>query len=108
MKLTRRRFVSGLLADSSLPWLGSCQPNNQAGSEAISGTIAVLFDGLYSPFWVSGHDVMVANLKKRGFDIAEAISGQDDAKQLTQVRAMIARGVQGIIALPARTHQAPP
>jgi len=97
MHWSRREFVTGILASSSLPWLSSCQQNNQSGNDSTSGTIAVLFDGLYSPFWVAGHATILAKLKNLGFAVAEAISGQDDAKQLTQVRAMIARGVQGII-----------
>ena len=86
------------MAASSLPLLSSCQQSNNAdGGGNTRGTIAVLFDGLYSPFWVAGHDAIISDLKSRGFDVAEAISDQDDAKQLTQLRAMIARGVVGAI-----------
>ena len=97
MKMPRRKFITGLLGGSSLPWLGACQPGVGTVGEASQGTIAVLFDGLYSLFWVAGCEAMEANLKNRGFAVAKAISGRDDAKQLIQVRAMIARGVQGII-----------
>jgi len=80
-----------------VPWLSSCGRPSTSAQENTKGTIAVLFDGLYSPFWVAGHDAIIADLKRRKFDVAEAISEQDDAKQLTQLRALIARGVQGVI-----------
>ncbi len=54
MQLSRRQFVTGLWAGSSLPWLNSCQQKNEAGGGASQGTIAVLFDGLYSPGRVVG------------------------------------------------------
>src|SRR5690606_12121301 len=60
-------------------------------------TIAVLFDGLYSEFWAAGIQIIREDLKKRGFEIMEAISDQDDNKQFEQVRAAIARKVDGII-----------
>jgi ABC-type sugar transport system substrate-binding protein len=60
-------------------------------------TIAVLFDGLYSEFWVAGIKIIKDEMTKRGFTVLEAISDQDDNKQFEQVRAMIARKVDGII-----------
>ena len=97
MCLSRRNFITGLLAGSSVSFLSSCHQNNRSGNGTVQGTIAVLFDGLYSPFWVASHNAIVAKLKNQGFAVAEAISDQDDSKQLGQVRAMIARGVQGMI-----------
>ena len=60
-------------------------------------TIAVLFDGLYSEFWVAGIQIIRDEMSERGYEIFEAISDQDDNKQFEQVRAAIARGVDGII-----------
>jgi ABC-type sugar transport system substrate-binding protein len=60
-------------------------------------TIAVLFDGLYSEFWVAGLQIIKQEMTKRGFTVLEAISDQHDNKQFEQVRAMIARKVDGII-----------
>ena len=59
--------------------------------------IAVLFDGLYSEFWVAGIQIIRDEMKKRGFSILEAISDKDDNKQFEQVRAAIAKKVDGII-----------
>jgi ribose transport system substrate-binding protein len=97
MPTSRRQFITRMVAASSIPWLSSCRQAGPSGQGNSNGTIAVLFDGLYSPFWVAGHDAIIADLKKRKFEVAEAISEQDDAKQLTQLRALIARGVQGVI-----------
>ncbi len=96
MKIDRRQFTSAMLAGLGSLAFSSCS-GPSTGNANSKGTIAVLFDGLYSPFWVASHDAIIADLESRGFDAAEAISDQDDAKQLTQVRAMIARGVKGII-----------
>ncbi|HZA91330.1 MAG TPA: sugar ABC transporter substrate-binding protein, partial [Gemmatimonadales bacterium] len=60
-------------------------------------TIAVLFDGLYSEFWVAGMQIIKDEMKKRGYTVLEGISDKDDSKQFEQVRAMIARKVDGII-----------
>lgn len=68
-----------------------------AAVAADTKTIAVLFEGLYSEFWVAGLDIIRADLKKRNFGIQEAISDKDDNKQFEQVRAAIAKKVDGII-----------
>ncbi|PND27419.1 LacI family transcriptional regulator [Sinorhizobium sp. M4_45] len=92
MTLTRREFtvatLAGLAATSGMTLAVRAQGKK---------TIAVLFDGLYSEFWVAGIQIIRDDLKKRGFEIMEAISDQDDNKQFEQVRAAIARKVDGII-----------
>ncbi len=91
MNITRRDFTFGTLVAAACTATG-CQRSGSGRD-----TIAVLFDGLYSPFWVAGHDAIVDSLKARGFDVAEAMSAQDDEKQLSQVKTMLAKGVKGII-----------
>jgi ABC-type sugar transport system substrate-binding protein len=91
MKLTRRQFTLATLmaaGTAGLPVFAKAQ-----GAK----TIAVLFDGLYSPFWVAGLDVIRQDLDRRGYEMVQAISDQDDNRQFEQVRAMLARNVDGII-----------
>ncbi len=91
MRLTRRQFTLGALVaagTAGMPVFVKAQGKK---------TIAVLFDGLYSPFWVAGIDAIKADLDKRGFEMVQAISDKDDNRQFEQVRAMLARKVDGII-----------
>jgi len=52
-------------------------------------TVALLFDSLQSPFWVSGLDIMRRKGKENGWTMLEAISNLDDNKQFEQVKSMI-------------------
>lgn len=92
MTLNRRDFTVGALTG-----LAALSGLTVAVRAQGTKTIAVLFDGLYSEFWVAGIQIIRDDLKKRGFEIMEAISDQDDNKQFEQVRAAIARKVDGII-----------
>ncbi|MER8828936.1 sugar ABC transporter substrate-binding protein [Mesorhizobium sp. M0938] len=92
MALTRREFTVATLAS-----LAATSGMTLAVRAEGTKTIAVLFDGLYSEFWVAGIQIIRDDLKKRGFEIMEAISDKDDNKQFEQVRAAIARKVDGII-----------
>lgn len=93
MAVTRRGFTLGSLgAIAAANGLGMAAVRAQDGK-----TIAVLFDGLYSEFWVAGIQIIRDEMSERGYEIFEAISDQDDNKQFEQVRAAIARGVDGII-----------
>lgn len=71
------------------------------GAGAVSASemnkVAVLFEGLYSPFWEEGHAALKAALAERDIEVLEAFSDSDDSRQFEQVRAMIANGVDGII-----------
>jgi ABC-type sugar transport system substrate-binding protein len=93
MKTTRRQFTIGALtaaaAAGSMPHVVFAQGGGK--------TIAVLFEGLYSEFWVAGLQIIKDEMKKRGYNVLEGISDKDDSKQFEQVRAMIARKVDGII-----------
>lgn len=92
MKCLRKQFALALITAATLILLPSCSQSKSSGP-----TVAVLFDGLYTPFWVAGHDAILKDLRSRGYEVLEATSDQDDTKQLSQVRAMLARGVDGII-----------
>ena len=94
MRITRRQFSFGAITAVAAGGIGGCK---SAGPASGKKTIAVLFDGLYTPFWIASHDAIIADLIRRDYDVAEAISSQDDTKQLSQVKSMIARGVEGIV-----------
>ena len=92
MALDRRQFTLG-----SLTALAAASGLGVQAVAAGTKTIAVLFDGLYSEFWVAGIQIIRDDLKGRGFAIQEAISDKDDNKQFEQVRAALAKKVDGII-----------
>jgi len=90
-KVSRRTFTIGsLLAAGTAGWPMFVKAQDKK-------TIAVLFDGLYSPFWVAGIEAIRQDLEGRGYEMLQAISDQDDNKQFEQVQAMLARDVDGII-----------
>ncbi|CAN5198715.1 ribose ABC transporter substrate-binding protein RbsB [soil metagenome] len=62
-------------------------------------TVALLFDSLVSPFWVSGLDIMRVKAKENGWEVLENISNFDDNKQFDQVKAMISRKVDAILII---------
>ena len=93
MRSTRREFTIGsLLAAGTLglPIMVKAQQGK---------TVALLFDSLVSPFWVSGLDIMRDKAKANGWEVLEQISNFDDNKQFEQVKAMIARKVDGILII---------
>ena len=93
MRMDRRTFTIGsLLAAGTmgLPVFAKAQQGK---------TIALLFDTLVSPFWVAGLDIMREKAKDNGWTVLENISNFDDNKQFEQVKAMIARKVDGILII---------
>lgn len=93
MNMKRREFTVGALLAAGtmgLPVLVKAQ----AGK-----TVALLFDSLVSPFWVSGLDIMREKAKTGGWTALEQISNFDDNKQFEQTKAMIARKVDGILII---------
>jgi ABC-type sugar transport system substrate-binding protein len=93
MRTTRRDFTLGsILAAGTLglPVLVKAQQGK---------TVALLFDSLVSPFWVSGLDIMREKAAGSGWEVLENISNFDDNKQFEQVKAMIGRKVDGILII---------
>lgn len=99
MSMNRREFTVGTLAG-----LAAMSGTTLAVRASGDKTIAVLFDGLYSEFWVAGMKIIKADLEKRGFTIMQAISDQDQNKQFEQVKAAIAKKVDGIIIVPTDSN----
>ncbi len=92
-RITRRAFTVGSLlaaGTAGMPIVLRAEENK---------TVALLFDSLVSPFWVSGLDIMRAKAKEKGWTVLENISNFDDNKQFEQVKAMIARKVDGILII---------
>ena len=93
MNLTRRTFTVGSLlaaGTAGLPIMVKAEGGK---------TLALLFDSLVSPFWVSGLEIMKDKAKANGWTTLENISNFDDNKQFEQVKAMIARKVDGILII---------
>ncbi len=93
MKLTRRDFTVGALLAAGtmgLPIMVKAEGTK---------TVALLFDSLVSPFWVSGIEIMREKGKANGWETLENISDFDDNKQFEQVKAMIGRKVDGILII---------
>jgi ABC-type sugar transport system substrate-binding protein len=93
MRTSRRDFTLGALLAAGtlgLPVFVKAQQGK---------TVALLFDSLVSPFWVSGLDIMREKAKANGWEVLENISNFDDNKQFEQVKAMIGRKVDGILII---------
>ncbi len=93
MRVTRREFTVGMLVAAAAA--GMPVFVKAAGGK----TVALLFDSLVSPFWVSGIEIMRTKAKEKGWQTLENISNFDDNKQLEQVKAMIGRKVDGILII---------
>ncbi len=74
----------------------SCNQN----SEPKKMTIGVSFETLQTEYWVAGFEAIKSELKKRDLAMVEAIADGDANRQLEQINNFIARGVDGIIAVP--------
>ncbi len=80
----------------SLCFALACQQSN----EPKKMTIGVSFETLQTEYWVAGFEAIKSELKKRDLAMVEAIADGDANRQLEQINNFIARGVDGIIAVP--------
>lgn len=93
MRISRRDFTLGALlaaGTAGMPIFAKAQNGK---------TVALLFDSLVSPFWVSGLEIMRAKAKASGWTVLEAISNFDDSKQFEQVKSMISKKVDAILII---------
>ncbi len=93
MNITRRAFTVGSLlaaGTAGLPVFARAEDGK---------TVALLFDSLVSPFWVESLDILRSKAKAKGWTTLQDISNFDDNKQFEQVKAMIARKVDGILII---------
>jgi ABC-type sugar transport system substrate-binding protein len=93
MSVSRRTFTLGSLLAAGAAGL-------PVVAKADVKTIAIMFDSLQSPFWVSSLAVLKQKVKERGWEALETISNLDDNKQFEQVQSMIQRKVDGILIVP--------
>ncbi len=96
----RRRFLrqisaSGLSLAAGTALFQSC---GDSGERPL--TIGVAFDTLQTEYWVASIKTMEAELKKRGYEMLQAVADNDANRQLEQVNNFIAQGVDGIIIAP--------
>lgn len=91
MQISRRNFTLGTL-------LTATAAGTPVFLRAQQGrTIALLFDSLISPFWVTSMNVLREKATAAGWQPLQAISDMDDSRQFEQVQSMIQRKVDGII-----------
>src|ERR1700722_16150662 len=88
MAIDRRNFIGLLAAAAVAP---AC------AAVGKRPTVALLFDSLISPFWVSAIERLRWEIARRGWFSLEAVSNLDDDRQYAQVQSMIQRGVDGIV-----------
>ena len=98
--ITRREWLrqNSITLDSlsaGLNFFSSC--SNQTG-EGL--TIGVAFDTLQTEYWVDSIETMEKELKKRGYNMLQAIADNDVNRQFEQVKNFLAQGVDGIIIAP--------
>ena len=93
-KTMKRWIVAVLLLSLCL----SLSCNQKSGPKQM--TIGVSFETLQTEYWVAGFEAIKTELKKRDIAMVEAIADGDANRQLEQVNNFIARGVDGIIAVP--------
>lgn len=75
----------------------SCSRRGEDGDQT---TVCFAFQDLETEFWVAAHKAITETLRSKGIRVIERNANQDANKQLEQIRAAIARGVDGIIIIP--------
>jgi ABC-type sugar transport system substrate-binding protein len=96
--VNRRQFTLGaLIAAASASWSVGALTRSALGADGR--TVALLFDSLQSPFWVSSNRILKEKIAGKGWEYLEAVSSLNDAKQFEQVKSMLARGVDGIVII---------
>ncbi len=97
--VNRRNFTLGTLAAAVA---GAAAGSWSLGALAQGGegrVVALLFDSLQSPFWVSSNRILKQKIEEKGWSFLEAVSSLDDAKQFDQVKSMLSRNVDGIVII---------
>jgi inositol transport system substrate-binding protein len=62
--------------------------------------LGVAFETLQTEYWVASYDALAAELQRQDIEMLEAIADNDANRQLDQIQAFIARGVDGIVVSP--------
>lgn len=104
MKSPLIRFILVFLATAGFCFASFAAPQDSSPTNQVPAgkqrTIALLFDSLTTPFWLQSREVLRREGARRGWEVLEALSNMDDSRQYQQLKAMIQRGVDGIIIMP--------
>ncbi|MGA3266849.1 MAG: substrate-binding domain-containing protein [Verrucomicrobiota bacterium] len=104
MKSSLIRFMLVLLATAGFGLTCFAAPLDTSPTNPIPAgkqrTIALLFDDLTAPFWLQSREALRSEAHRRGWLVLEAVSNMNDSRQYQQLKAMIQRGVDGIIIAP--------
>lgn len=92
------RWTCVILAVAAL--VLACVSCSRRGDGRGETTICFGFQDLETEFWVAAHKAITETLRSKGIRVIERNANQDANKQLEQIRAAIARGVDGIIIIP--------
>jgi ABC-type sugar transport system substrate-binding protein len=77
-----------------------CPSCSRKPDQAGQVTICFGFQDLETEFWVAAHQAITETLRSKGIQVIERNANEDANKQLEQIRATMARGVDGIILIP--------
>jgi len=92
------KWVCILFVTTALVLAGpSCSRRDDGDGQV---TVCFAFQDLETEFWVAAHKAIIETLKSKGIQIIERNANEDANRQLEQIRAAIARGVDGIIIIP--------
>jgi ABC-type sugar transport system substrate-binding protein len=92
------RWAFILLAAGSLVVV--CSSCSRRSDQARQVTVCFGFQDLETEFWVAAHKAITETLRNKGIQVIERNANEDANKQLEQIRATMARGVDGIILIP--------
>ncbi len=92
------KWICTLLVTTALVLGGlSCSRRGDSDDQV---TVCFAFQDLETEFWVAAHKAITETLKSKGILVIERNANEDANRQLEQIRAAIARGVDGIIIIP--------
>jgi len=96
--MSAAKWIGMLLVAVALTLAGVSCSDRGSGEDQV--TICFAFQDLETEFWVAAHKAITETLRGKGIQVIERNANEDANRQLEQVRAAIARGVDGIIIIP--------
>jgi len=92
------KWVCVVLLASVIVLTGLSCSRREDGTERV--TVCFAFQDLETEFWVAAHKAITETLKSTDIQVLERNGNEDANRQLEQVRAAIARGVDAVIIIP--------
>ncbi len=96
--MTVTRWAVMLLTAAAL--VVACSSCSRKPDQGRQITVCFGFQDLETEFWVAAHKAITETLRSKGIQVIERNANEDANKQLEQIRATMARGVDGIILIP--------